>query len=98
MVQAVVNFDSLQPVPKRGAALKAAQAEKRLHENFLRKIFGAAFIACHVSAVGHNSFLITQNQLFEGAQVRFRRAQGLPQEFFIAVVMILLEFLSHLSI
>jgi hypothetical protein len=57
----MVNFDSLQPVAERRAALEAAQAKKGFHKNFLRKIFGVAFVACHVSAIGHNSFLIAEN-------------------------------------
>ena len=58
-------FNYLQPMAERTAAFEILHAEKGLHKYFLRQVFGYAFIARDVAAVGYNSALVHLNQSFE---------------------------------
>jgi hypothetical protein len=97
VVEAMVNFDSLQPVTKGRAALKAAQAEECPDKGFLSEVVGAAFVSCHESTVGHNSLLIFENQLFERAQIPICCPDRRSQEFFILFFLIRSMLARHLS-
>ena len=58
MVQTVIHFDALQPMAKRGASLKAAQAKIRFNKYLLGEVLGYAFVHRHISAIGHNAVAI----------------------------------------
>jgi hypothetical protein len=65
MVQAMVHFDSLQPVPKRGSSFKAVQPEKHLHHDFLGEVFGVVWIVRKIPAIGNDPFLVTKHELLK---------------------------------
>jgi hypothetical protein len=58
VIQAVMNFDYLQPVTKRGAAFEVLHAKVCFQENFLRQVFRHTLVAGNMPAVSHNPPLV----------------------------------------
>jgi hypothetical protein len=58
VVQAVMDFDHLQPMAEGRTPLKILHAKVGFQKHFLCQVFGYAFVACDVTAISHNAPLM----------------------------------------
>lgn len=69
VVEAVIDFDSLEPRCEGGTSLESLERKKRFQEDLLGEVFGVGCGTGQISAVGEYPAAVAFHQPVKGAQI-----------------------------